>query len=47
MMLTIRYPTSQKTNYDVKISDTEAKYFTTLNYNKFTNKIIDNEIKEK
>ena len=36
-----------KTNYDAKISDTEAKYFTTSDYNKFMNEILDKKIKEK
>ena len=34
-------------DYDAKISDIESKYFTTSDYNKFTNEIIDNKIKEK
>ena len=29
----------------VKKSDIESKYFTTYNYNNFTNQIIDNKIK--
>ena len=37
---------SKKTDYDAKISDIEAKYFTTSDYNKFTNKILDKKIKE-
>ena len=36
-----------KTNYDAKISDTEAKYFTTSDYNKFMNEMLDKKIKEK
>ena len=37
----------KKTDYDWKISDIESKYFTTSGYNKLTNEIIDNKIKEK
>ena len=36
-----------KTNYDAKISDTEAKYFTTSDYNKSMNEMLDKKIKEK
>ena len=36
-----------KANYDAKISDTEAKYFTTSDYNKFMNEMLDKKIKEK
>ena len=32
----------EKTDSDSKISDTESKNFTTSDYNKFTNEIIDN-----
>ena len=34
-------------DYNTKISDTEAKYFTTSDYNKFTRKILETKIKEK
>ena len=34
-------------NYDSNISNVASKYFTTSDYNKFTNEIIDNKIKEK
>ena len=37
----------KKTDYGAKISDTEGKYFTTSNYNKFTSNILDAKIKEK
>ena len=33
-------------DYDAKILDIELKYFTTSNYNKFTNEIIGNKVKE-
>ena len=36
-----------KTDYDAKIKDIESKYFTTYDYNKFMNEIVDNTIKEK
>ena len=38
---------AKKTNYDAKISDVETKYFTSSDYDKFTNEIIDNKIKKK
>ena len=31
----------EKVNFDVKISDFEKNYFTTSDYNKFTNNILD------
>ena len=34
------------TDYDSKISDIEGKYFTTSDYNKFTNDILDAKIKK-
>ena len=37
----------KKNDYDAKISGVECKYFTTSDYNKFTNEVIDNKIKEK
>ena len=37
----------KKTDYDAKISDIESNYFTTSDYNKYTNETIDNKIKEK
>ena len=37
----------KKTNYDVKISDFESKYFTTSDYSKFTGEILNAKIKEK
>ena len=36
----------KKTDYDPKILDTEEKYFTTSDYNKFTKEITDVKIKE-
>ena len=36
----------KKTDYDAKIIDIECKYFTTSDYNKFTNEIIDNKVKK-
>ena len=36
----------KKTDYNRKISDIEAKYFTTSDYNKFTNKILKKKVKE-
>ena len=36
-----------ETYYDAKISHIESKYFTTSDYNKFSNEIIDIRIKEK
>ena len=33
-------------DYDAKILDIELKYFTTSDYNKFTNQIIGNKVKE-
>ena len=32
---------AKKRNYNAKISDVQSKYFTTSNYNKFTNSILD------
>ena len=37
----------KKTNYDAKIKYIEGKYFTTSDYNKFTNDILDAKIKQK
>ena len=37
----------KKTNYDAKISDMEAKYFTTSDIKKFKNEILDKKVKEK
>ena len=37
-----KIPHVKKTDYNTKIWDTESKFFTTSDYNKFTNKIIDN-----
>ena len=37
----------KKTDYTAKISDIESNYFTTSDYNKYTNETIDNKIKEK
>ena len=34
-------------NYDAKLSEIESQCFTTSDYNKFTNEIIDNKIKER
>ena len=33
-------------NYDVKLSAIESKYFTTSDYNKFMNNVIDAKIKK-
>ena len=50
MLLRVRYLKSviqsNKHNYDTKISDIESEYFTTTDYNKFTNKIMNKELKE-
>ena len=35
----------KKTDYDGKILDIEAKYFTTADYNKFTSQTLDAKIK--
>ena len=35
----------KKTDYDAKIKDIERKYFTTADYNKFTNGKLDVKIK--
>ena len=35
----------KKTDYDGKILDIEAKYFTTADYNKFTSPTLDAKIK--
>ena len=35
-----------KTDYFTKIKDIESKYFATSDFNKFTNKILDANIKE-
>ena len=35
----------KKTDYNAKITEIKGKSFTTSNYNKFTNDIIDAEIK--
>ena len=47
----MRYPTlvmqSSKTDYDAKILEIEKNYFTNSDYNKFTNKIFDGNIKNK
>ena len=37
----------KKTDYEAKIKDIEGKYFTTTDYNKFTNDILDSKIKNK
>ena len=37
----------KKTDYDAKIIDIEKKYFTTADYNKFTNETFDANIKQK
>ena len=37
----------KKTDYNPKISDIEKKYFTTSDYSKFTNDILNAKIKEK
>ena len=36
----------KKTDYNAKISGIVSKYFTTSDYNRFTNEITDNEIKK-
>ena len=36
----------KKTDYDVKVSDIQNKYFTTSYYNKFTKGILDAKIKK-
>ena len=36
-----------KTDYNTKISDIKAKYFTISDYNKFTEEILDAKMKEK
>ena len=33
-------------DYDQKVKDIKSKYFTTSDYKKFTNQIIDNKIKK-
>ena len=38
---------AKKADYDAKISDIGKKYFTTSDYNKFTNDILDTKIKNK
>ena len=47
--LKIRYPTYliKRTEYDAKLSEIEAKYSTTSNYNIFTNEILDIKVKGK
>ena len=37
----------RKRKYGAKLSEIESQYFTTSDYNKCTNEIIDNKIKEK
>ena len=37
----------KKADYNEKIEDIEMKYFTTSNYNKFTDNILDAKIAEK
>ena len=37
----------KKTDYNPKISDIEKKYFTTSDYSKFTNDILNAKMKEK
>lgn len=37
----------KETDYNVKISNIEAKYFTTSEYNTFTTQIVETKIKEK
>ena len=37
----------KKTDYNIKISNIEAKYFTTSEYNTFTTQIVETKIKEK
>ena len=50
MLLRIRYLKSviqsKKHDYDTIISDIESEYFTTTDYNKFTNKMINKQVKE-
>ena len=36
----------KKTDYDAEIPDTDVKYFTMSDYNKFTNDILDTKIKQ-
>ena len=36
-----------KTDYDIKISEIDKKYFTTSDYNKFTKNILDAKMKQK
>ena len=38
---------SQKTDYDAKVKDVGGKYFTTPDYNKFMNEILEEKIKNK
>ena len=37
----------KKTDYDVRISDIESKYFTAVDSNKFTSQTLDAKIKQK
>ena len=37
----------KKIDCDTKVKDIEGKYFTTADYNKFTNVILDIKIKQK
>ena len=37
----------KKTDYDAKIAEMEKKYFTTSDYNKFMNNILDTKIAQK
>ena len=37
----------KKLDYDQKVKEIKSKYFTTSDYKKFTNQIIDNKIKER
>ena len=37
----------KKTDYDTKIKDIKGKYFTTVDYNKFTSDIFDAKVKQK
>ena len=37
----------KKTDYNAKITETNNKYITTFDYNKFTKDIVDNSIKSK
>ena len=46
-MLNVSGLVKKETDYDVKISEIEKKYFITSDYNKFTNEILDKEIKQK